>query len=495
MAERGQKRKLELHTLDNKYQAVKAVEGGTSRTAVQEQFHVKRNTLSGWIKNSTKIKEQYESGNANSNCKKIKLAKNPDVEKALYLWYCDVRKKHPTLPLRRDLLSQKAEQFARDLGAANFIPSNGWFTRFKQRYNLTYKRVCGRDGNVSQLGDWKARLAKIFSDYQPRDIYNADETALFFKRTPDYASNGQSAVWEKQPKDRVTLMVSANMDGSDKVPLFVVGKSHECLKGVERLPLQYGHDKKARMTPALFTTWLQQLDRHMFLQQRKIVVIVDNRSAHPHVEGLRAVKLVILPPNSTSATRPVTREIVRTLKFHYRKMLTKKKVAFLRANETFTPDLLGAMYSLRKAWETIKPETIRNCFFRAFTADCKDDAKAFEGSQPEDEEEDDTPFYSATGLGKKDFKERCNPREEDLECSGPRADEDILTSAARKPDDTVDAEDEDTGADSTAPTMKDALRAAEVLRKFAMVNNDEELLKNTENVSDILQKKQLIHYH
>ncbi|XP_054652952.1 tigger transposable element-derived protein 4-like [Dunckerocampus dactyliophorus] len=494
MSEHGQKRKLELHTLDIKYRAVKAVEGGTARSTVQEQFNVKRNTLSGWIKHATKIKEQYESGSANFNSKKMKLPKNPDVEKALYLWYCDVRKKHPTFPIRRDLLSQKAEQFARDLGVGNFIPSNGWFTRFKQRYNLTYKRVCGegKDNGLSQPGEWKERLAKILSDYQPRDIYNADETALFLKCTPDYTNttNGESGVEGKQPKDRVTLMVTANMDGSDKVPLFLIGKFNKpfCLKHVERLPLKYNHSKKAWMTPALFTTWIQQLDRQMVIQQRKIVLIVDNCSAHPHVEGLQAIKLVFLPPNYTSATQPMNRGIIRTLKFHYRKMLTKKKLSFLEANGTFREDLLGAMYSLRKAWDAVKPETIRSCFFRAFTADGKDDVKVFEGFQPDDimeDDEDDKPFYSAIGLDREGFKDRCNPQEEDLECSAPCTDKDILQSVASKSDDTVDAGNEEDvpPTNSPPPTMKDALQAAEVLRTFAMISGDEELLRNIEDVS------------
>nr|XP_057933526.1 tigger transposable element-derived protein 4-like [Doryrhamphus excisus] len=490
MAQHGQKRKLELHTLDIKYQAVKAVEGGTARATVQEQFKVKRNTLSGWIKHAGNIKERYESGSANFKSKKMKQAKNPDVEKALYSWYCDVRGKHPAFPIRRDLLSQKAEQFARELGVGNFIPSNGWFTRFKQRYNLTYKRVSRETKHgsaLSQPGEWKERLAKVLSDYNPRDIYNADETALFFKFTPN---DTNATPGESDQKDRVTLMVAANMDGSDKVPLFLIGmfKNPLSWKHVRRFPLKYDHNKEACMTPALFITWLQQLDRSMVLQKRKISLIVDNCSAHPNVEDLQAIKLVFLPENSTSDTQPMNRGIIRTLKFHYRKMLTRKKLAFLEANGKFREDLLGVMYSLRNAWDAVRPETIQNCFFRAFSADCEDNIKVFQGFQPEDEE-DDKPFYSAIGLDQEDFKAKCNPQEEDLEFWAPCTDRDTS-----KPDDTDDGgnEEDELDADSPPPTMKDALQAAEVLRTFSMMSGDEELLRKTENVSLMLQKKQLL---
>ena len=37
---------------------------------------------------------------------------------------------------------------------------------------------------------------------------------------------------------------------------------------------------------------------------RKITMIVDNCPAHPHVEGLQAVELIFLPPNTTSKLQP-----------------------------------------------------------------------------------------------------------------------------------------------------------------------------------------------
>jgi hypothetical protein len=55
----------------------------------------------------------------------LKNSKNPDLEKALYMWYCELRKKDPTLPIGRDLFTEKAEYFAKELGVSDFVPSNG----------------------------------------------------------------------------------------------------------------------------------------------------------------------------------------------------------------------------------------------------------------------------------------------------------------------------------------------------------------------------------
>jgi hypothetical protein len=40
-------------------------------------------------------------------------------------------------------------------------------------------------------------------------------------------------------------------------------------------------------------------------------MIVDNCPAHPHVKGLKSMKLVFLPPNTTSVTQPMDQGVIR----------------------------------------------------------------------------------------------------------------------------------------------------------------------------------------
>ena len=51
----------------------------------------------------------------------------------------------------------------------------------------------------------------------------------------------------------------------------------------------------------------------------KVILIVDNCPAHPIIEGLKAVKLVFLPSNTTSKTQPMDHGVIRSLKAKYRK--------------------------------------------------------------------------------------------------------------------------------------------------------------------------------
>ena len=52
-------------------------------------------------------------------------------------------------------------------------------------------------------------------------------------------------------------------------------------------------------------------------ENRKVIIIVDNCPAHPIIEGLKAVELVFLLPNTTSKTQPMDRGMIRSLKAKY----------------------------------------------------------------------------------------------------------------------------------------------------------------------------------
>ena len=64
-------------------------------------------------------------------------------------------------------------------------------------------------------------MIQITEGYSPKDFYNADETGLFYKCTPDktLAFKGERCSGGKLSKERITLLIGANMDGSDKLPL------------------------------------------------------------------------------------------------------------------------------------------------------------------------------------------------------------------------------------------------------------------------------------
>ena len=162
-------------------------------------------------------------------------------------------------------------------------------------------------------------------------------------------------------------MVGCNADGSEKLPLLVIGKSLKprCFKNVKKLPVEYRANKRAWMTSKIFTEWLVSLEKHFTSQKRKIVLIIDNCPAHPCDLKLMAIKLVFLPPNTTSVLQPCDQGIIQNLKFQYRKLLLRKYLATIEGKKDFCVNVLDACNLLRTAWNLVTPTTIQNCFAHA----------------------------------------------------------------------------------------------------------------------------------
>jgi hypothetical protein len=88
--------------------------------------------------------------------------------------------------------------------------------------------VCGESACVSQdtVQDWKDKLSDIIEGYSARDIYNMDETGLFFRALPDntLSVKGEDCKGGKKSKERITLSLCVNMEGDFKKPV-VIGRA------------------------------------------------------------------------------------------------------------------------------------------------------------------------------------------------------------------------------------------------------------------------------
>ena len=132
-------------------------------------------------------------------------------------------------------------------------------------------------------------------------IFDFINCVQFFRCLPDktHAFKDEKCAGGKLSKERLTVLVTASMVG-EKFPLLVIGKhaNPRCFKGLKKPPLQYASNKKAWMTSTIFEDYVKKLDRQMGRQNRKIALVLDNCMAHPHVDNLRNVMLIFLPPNT-----------------------------------------------------------------------------------------------------------------------------------------------------------------------------------------------------
>jgi hypothetical protein len=175
---------------------------------------------------------------------------------------------------------------------------------------------------------------------------------------------GEKCFGGKKSKERVTALVGANMDGTEKLPLLVIGKyaKPRCFKNVKILPCSYTNNAKAWMTGKIFLDWLEKLDKKFYQQKRKVLLLLDNCTAHCLPTNLESIEIKFLPANTTSLLQPCDGGIIKNLKIKYKKRLVNKIIRNLDENKDTKIDLLQALEWLQTAWLSVSRATIQNCF-------------------------------------------------------------------------------------------------------------------------------------
>ena len=246
--------------------AINAVETGIeTKSEIARRYELPRSTLSTILKNKEKFKHMFATSKLKPGIKRCRLATYQDVEEALFSWFKQARCMN--VPISGPIMKIKAKELALKMGHSEFQCSTGWLERFKQRHSIVFRRVTGEEGSVNEdmVRDWKShQLPSLLEEFSPDDIFNADETDLFWKCLPDkmLSLKREKCSGGKRSKDRITVLVCSNRSGSEKLPLLVIGKfaKPRCFKNARSIPVQYEANKRAWMVSDIFSSWLSKLD-------------------------------------------------------------------------------------------------------------------------------------------------------------------------------------------------------------------------------------------
>ncbi|GBM94237.1 Tigger transposable element-derived protein 4 [Araneus ventricosus] len=117
---------------------------------------------------------------------KIRNSTYPEVEECVRKWF--VQCSDQNLPVSGLMLQQKAENFAKEMDSNNeFKESNCWLENFKKRHNIVFWKLCRESASVnsSSCEEWLSELPSLLKDYKAYDVFNADETGLFYQCLPN----------------------------------------------------------------------------------------------------------------------------------------------------------------------------------------------------------------------------------------------------------------------------------------------------------------------
>ncbi|GBP22504.1 Tigger transposable element-derived protein 6 [Eumeta japonica] len=342
--------------------------------------------------------------------------------------------------------------------------------------------------------DWINKVWSKFKEkYAPSDIFNADEAGIFYKLTPDKTLKfkGEKHVGGKLSKERIMVLVAANMDGTEKRKLMVIGKSKNprCFKNITKLPVTYKANKTAWMTSQLFEEEVRKWDAE--LKGRKILLLVDNCPAHPFISNLQNIELAFLPPNMTSVLQPMDQSVIKSLKGHYRRKLLMELV---ESEGKTSVNMLHAVNFLSKAWEEVKPTTIQHSFRHAGL--CTNSTSDVVETEPEFDSDDDLPLtewiQQFNTAGNTVHVQTYIEVDDSLLTTASLTDQEILDSV-RNTEDQEQGDEEDETDEPEPPSIKEALEAAKLLENYFLYHQDTSILQDMNKIrNDLLYGRMIL---
>lgn len=283
------------------------------------KYNISTSQVSDILKESNKWLE-INPNSYQAKLKKVHTSPVANVEDALILWIQKALECNVTIT--GIVIQQKALKFAELLGNNTFKASSGWLDKFKHRYSIKEHNKHGESQSapIEQIPEMREKLKDVLKNYRKEDIFNCDETGLYWKMEPNRGLSTTPISGLKLNKERVTVLLTCNATGTEKlIPLFI----HKCenprpLRGIKKssLLVDYYWNSKAWMQVSIWNDYLKKLDNKMRTANRNILLLIDNAPTHILMDNLELTNVTIhhLPPNTTAHLQPCDAGIIHSFK-------------------------------------------------------------------------------------------------------------------------------------------------------------------------------------
>jgi len=318
-----------------------------SKRALAREYDVSKGAIRKVWEKRDSILEQSAllSEEAKQKTFRALVGRFTELEDMLYIWIDNMCHARLLVPPSLAIAKAKSIAFALSISDSNFKASWQWLSRFRTRQGLQKMLLHGEgievDKNYPKLLSALEELYSIIAQYDPENIYNMDETGLFFRLLPKYSilmpnEDISSTRGKKKAKDRVSLIVCANASGTHKIPCVMIGKPKEpmCIKD-RHWPVPYFNQTKAWMD--VETCW--KSFNELFVPEvkrqtgRHVLLLMDNVSGHFDAFEHDNICVVFFPPNCTSWKQPCDMGIIAVLKKRYKYLYLKDILDFYELDE------------------------------------------------------------------------------------------------------------------------------------------------------------------
>ncbi|XP_070503737.1 jerky protein homolog-like [Chironomus tepperi] len=392
-------------TIEKKIEIINRHEKGETQRSLAQEFNVGRTTICDILKRKYKF-FKFMSMNADKteNLKRrrtLRRTVHKELENKLLEWYNEIRERGSFVS--GPMIAQKAQEYHKELGYTdNFSASNGWLDRFKVRNGI---KLCGlrevrTESDENAVGPFKSELESLAQWYNLslEQVYNADETDLFWKMLPNPESDlNEVKASVRAYRERMTVLCCSNATGSHKLPLVCIGRgkksrtftSHE----IKMMPVSYYSQETAWMDNEIFKNWfhsqfvpsVREHLRSIGLPETAILLI-DRNPSHPNDQHLRSEDnfffVQYFPPKVKTLVQPMEQGLIRDMKLHYRYELLIELINKNLSINDFHKQLSikDAIRLIADSWNAITPENVQRCFSKIFPL--PDGHQSFESTVP-----------------------------------------------------------------------------------------------------------------
>uniref|UniRef100_A0A8C7Y8H1 DDE-1 domain-containing protein n=1 Tax=Oryzias sinensis TaxID=183150 RepID=A0A8C7Y8H1_9TELE len=262
--------------------------------------------------------------------------------------------------------------------ADEFRASKGWFDRLRH-YQIRSANFHGEatSADTDAAANYPETFKQLITEngYKPEQVFNMDETALFWKKMSCRTfimKDEMKAPGFKAQKDRSHLLCAATL----------------ALKNKNALHVFLVHNSKAWITKVLLSNWFYQSfipQAREYLREKgmpfQVLLLMDNAGGHAVDLRHEGGRIEFLPPNTTSLLQPMDQGVIRAFKALYTGNCLQQLVDAIDGDENF---------QLKVYWRNF---TISSCLTVIHTAlqDMKEETLniwLWEDPSQEDEEDE-----------------------------------------------------------------------------------------------------------
>ncbi|CEP63042.1 Pdc2p LALA0_S07e01112g [Lachancea lanzarotensis] len=266
-----------------------------------------------------------------------------------------------------------------------------WITYFLSKMDLNVTNPDEELPKPPKVWTFEERdaLKDLLVKVPPKDLFTLDETFLAYNLPMD---NAQYETGQVQRKIEVlTVMLCANLDGSEKMNPLVIGKyenyrsfrSHFAndpsdgssptsvgSRMARKFSLTYHSNRKSWLTSNLFHDWLAWWDKRLVVDNRTICIVLDDSCSH-RIVNLRLKNIKLVYTSANSRFLPFNWGVLDEFKTHYRvqqyealidlqeKIEKKSGAKKILTYDQSTLNMSNAFKLIKNSWDAIPVDTIK----------------------------------------------------------------------------------------------------------------------------------------